>query len=475
MKNIKLYNLLLLMAIVIFSSCEDQLDIRSEDDVSSEIAFGNPTTVEGLVLGLYSQAQSANAFNGTPQTSTEWQADNSVFKGSFPTFRTIYDYNTQADNTSINNFWFQNFDVIEATNFVINNLPPVELDDLPEDDKNQYLGEARFLRALTMFNMSEYFGQPYQVSQGASLSIPIILEDFRGDNVEDFQGPRNTLSEVYVQITTDLDFAIDNLPESYAANADTRGRATSGAATALLARLELYRENNTAAAQLATEVINSSVYTLASDYEFYNALSSEDVFSIINTPIDSQNSNEGYSGLTNPTPEGRGDAPFSPNLIAAYQEEAGDLRFSELTQIGTDAQGDTSAVFTTKFDDGVTQADNAPVIRITEMYLIRAEANLKAGTSIGATPLSDINILRSRAGLSPLATLTIDDIVRERRKELAFEGGHRRLDLLRNGMSLRRPGQSNEAMSKLGDSQTIFPIPTREIDLNPDLVQNPGF
>lgn len=465
---------MLLMAVVFFTSCEDQLEIRSEDDVSPEVALGNPTTIEGLILGLYSQAQSVDAFNGGPQTSTEFQADNSVFFGSFPTLRAIYDYNTQADNTTVNGYWFQNMDVIEASNFVINNLPSVELDALSESTKNQYLGEARFVRALSMFNMSEYFGQPYQVAQGASLSIPIVLDDFRGDNVEDFQGPRNTLNEVYEQIATDLDFAINNLPESYAANADTRGRATSGAAKALLARLELYRENNTEAAELATEVINSSVYSLAPNYDFYNALTSEDVFTIINTAIDNQ-ATIGYSDLLNPTPEARGDAPFSPNLIAAYLEEEGDLRYSELTQVGADAFGDTTAVFTTKFDDGATLSDNAPIIRITELYLIRAEANFKADASIGATPLSDINMLRSRAGLEPLAAVTIEDIVRERRKELAFEGGHRRSDLLRNGMSLRRPGQPNEDVSNLGDPLTIFPIPTREIDLNPSLEQNDDY
>lgn len=474
MKNIKLYNILLLLAVVIFTSCEDQLEIRSEDDVSPEVALGTPSTIEGLVLGLYGQAQNVAAFNGGPQTATEFQSDNSVFKGSFPTLRAIYDYTTQADNTSINGYWFQNFDVIESSNFVINNLPPVELDDLSEETKNQYLAEARFMRALTMFNLSEYFGQPYQVAQGASLSIPIILQDFRGDNVEDFQGPRNTLNDVYAQIAIDLDFAITNLPESYASNGDTRGRATSGAAKALLARLDLYREMNPSAAQLATDVIDSPVYSLASGFDFYDALTSEDVFTLINDAINGQGT-IGYSDLLNPTPEARGDAPFSPNLIAAYQEEAGDLRFSELTQVGTDAQGDTAAIFTTKFDDGNNLSDNAPIIRITEMYLIRAEANLKAGTSIGATPLSDINKLRSRAGLSPLASVTIEDIVRERRKELAFEGGHRRSDLLRNGMKLRRPGQLNEAKSNVGDPLTIFPIPTREIDLNPSLEQNPGY
>lgn len=475
MKNIKIYNIVLLLAVALVSSCEDELDIRSEDDVSPEIALSTPTTIEGLINGLYSQAQAADAFNGTPQVTAEFQADNAAFLGSFPTLRAILDYDTQADNTSINAIWFQNSDVIEASNFIINNLPEVELVDLSEDVKNQYIGEARFLRALTMFNMSKYFGQPYQFADGESLSIPIILEDFRGEGVEDFLGPRNTLNEVYAQIADDLDFAMANLPESYASNAETRGRATSGAAKALLARLELYRENYTLAAELATEVIDSPLYTLATGYDFYgSALTSEDIFAIINSAIDGQGA-IGYSDLTNPAPEGRGDAPFSDNLIAAYEEEAGDLRFSELTQIGTDASGDTTAVFTTKFDEAAGNSDNARVIRITEMYLIRAEANLQAGTTIGATPLSDINTLRNRAGLDDLAAVTIDDILRERRKELAFEEGHRRIDLLRNERSLRREGMENVAQSEFGAPLTIFPIPTRELDLNPALEQNPGY
>ncbi len=474
MKNKRIYNVLFLLALVLFSSCEDELQILPEDNVSPEVALSTPTTILGLVNGLYSQAQAADAFNGTPQTSAEFQADNSIFRGSFPTLRAIRDYDTQADNTSINAIWFQNSDVIEATNFVINNLPAVEIPGFSEDLKTQYIAEARFLRALTMFNMSKYFGQPYQVAQGASLSIPIILQDFRGDNVEDFQGPRNTLNEVYAQVDDDLQFAMANLPETHGANSETRGRATSGAAKALKARLELYRDNWPAAAQLADEVINSSVYELASNYDFYgDALTSEDIFAIINSAIDGQGA-IGYSDLTNPTPGGRGDAPFSDNLIAAYGEEPGDLRFTELTQVGIDAEGFES-VFTSKFPEPAGNSDNARIIRVTEMYLIRAEANLKASSTVGATPLEDINTLRSRAGLSALTTVTIDNILTERRKELAFEEGHRRMDLLRNSRDLRRPGMENIAQSAFGGPLTIFPIPTRELDLNPALEQNPGY
>ena len=467
------YFKLLLIAMLVLTSCEDQLDISSEDDVSPEVALNNQTTVNGLVVGLYSQAQAADAFNGTPQVLSEWWADNSDFKGSFPTFRAVEDYTAVSTNTSINAIWVQNLDVIEACNFVLNRLPSADVDGLSDDLRSQYLAEASFLRALTMFNMSVYFGQPYQFSQGSSLSIPIILDTFDGSDLEPFTQPRNTLNEVYAQIQSDLTIAINGLPASYATNADTRSRATSGAAMALMARLDLYRENYASAAQLATDVLNSDLYELAGDYSFYNGLTSEDVFTIINTPQDSQNSNEGYGGLTNPQPEGRGDAPFSQNLIDAYNEEPDDLRFSSLTQMGQDA-AQVNSVFSTKFDDGVNNADNAPIIRVTEMYLIRAEANFKNGTSIGATPLNDINILRDRAGLSPVAVVDIDRILIERRKELAFEGGHRRIDLLRNERGLR-VGLGNESAGAFGADRTIFPIPQNSIDLVPALEQNPGY
>lgn len=476
MKTIFKYNLLLLFTVAFLVSCEDELDIISEDDVDSTALFSTATTVEGGVLGLYSQAQDANAFNGTIQTLSEWQADNSDFKGSFPTFRQVFDYATQADNTSVDAIYFQNVDIVEACNLIITDLPLAEPRplDLTEELEAQFLAEAHFLRALTNFNLSMYFGQPYNVDNGNSLSVPNTLSVFRGDNQEEFDIPRSTLNDIYNQIEDDLSIAISGLPESYGDGEDTRGRATSGAATALLARLELYRENFDVAAQLATDVINSPVYELANGYDFYNTFSSEHIFNIVNLAIDSQNSNEGYSGLNNPTPGGRGDAPFSQDLIDAYESEPGDLRFSELTQVGVDAQG-VESVFTSKYPDPNSQADNAPVIRITEMYLIRAEANVRNNnSSIGASPLEDINLLRERASLDPLSSVDIDDVLRERRKELAFEGGHRRMDLLRNGRGLRE-GLEFEAQAEVGQPLTILPIPQREIDLSTQIEQNPGY
>ncbi|WP_120241551.1 RagB/SusD family nutrient uptake outer membrane protein [Marinifilum flexuosum] len=209
----------------------------------------------------------------------------------------------------------------------------------------------------------------------------------------EFEILRSSLSEVHSFIAADLDFAIANL------SGTDRTMATKGAAQALKARLHLYRGEWSEAASLANSVIGDSNFQLVADYSFFqNEGSKEHIFTLVNTAADGQYSGEGFSGLFNPSPEGRGDAPFSDYLISTFDMD-NDLRFTTLTEQGADAQN-TISFFTTKYVDGITNADNAPVIRITEMYLTRVEANFRAGSSTGAAPLDDINMLRTRAGLS---------------------------------------------------------------------------
>ena len=142
--------------------------------------------------------------------------------------------------------------------------------------------------------------------------------------------------------------------------------------------------------------------------------------------------------------------------------------------MGPDANG-AERTFTSKYPNFQNLDDDAPVIRITEMYLTRAEANLRASTSVGDTPLNDINALRARAGLADLTAVDLDIILNERRKELCFEG-FRRIDLLRNSMDLRRASQPNAADSAPGANLTIFPIPQIEVDLSEGvLIQNDGY
>ncbi len=460
LKSMKLF--LYVFLVISFLSCESKIDeIVPENSITDLVIFSNKDQALSIVIGMYGESQSDDILNGTLQLMTEWQSDNLEFVGSYPTFQQVYEYTTLATNSSIDPIYEEAYDLIRQCNLVIENIPLVADPEFTDAEKTDAVGQAKFLRALTYLQLNNVFGN--NTSEG-NLSVPLITSVL---SVTDPYQERNTIAEVYTQIEVDLNDAITSITGS------DRSFATSHAAKALLARVKLYRGDFPSARDLANEVIISGFSTLAPNYSFYNSLSTEFIFTLVNTTNDGQTSNEGWSGLTNPVPTGRGDAPFSQNLLDAFAEESGDLRFSSLTQVGNDALT-LPKTFTTKFPDAITNSANAPVLRITEMYLIRAECNFRESTSIGETALDDINTLRNRAGLGALTTITLDDILNERRKELCFEG-QRRMDLIRTGQNLRRPGMPNETDSAPGANLVTFPIPQGARDINPALGQNNGY
>lgn len=460
------------MGTAFLSSCEDRLELEPQQSLSTSLAFVDKRAAEGSLIGVYSAVQDLEVFGAIPQTIADYQSDNVEFIGSFPTFQEIFQYNTLSDNGSISTMWRDNYSAILAANAVIKNVPGVEDPTFSAAEKSQFVAEAQFLRAIVYFQLVNNFAQPINVGGASAPGVPLVLEPFEGE--VDFPA-RATVGEVHLQIKADLEAAAAALPATYSGEF-TRGRATSGAAQGMLARLHLYRGEYSEAASFANQVISSSTYALAPDYGFYNGTTSEDVFTIIMTAIDnSRTGSGGWASYYSPAEDGaRGDCPLSADLIAAFQEEAGDKRF-DLTKVGANGM-----VYTTKFPDAVNNTDNSPVMRITEMYLTAAEA-LAEQNGVNQASIDLMNPLRERAGLP---TWSVGDfasgealtsaILVERRKELAFEG-HRRMDLLRKGLPLRPAGDVNAAQAAAGQPKTILPIPQREVDLNANLVQNQGY
>jgi hypothetical protein len=149
-----------------------------------------------------------------------------------------------------------------------------------------------------------------------------------------------------------------------------------------------------------------------------------------------------------------------PQFVQRF--ETGDTRRNLLTTNST-------ATYTSKYD---VLYGNIKFMRLAEMYLTRAEANFRAGTTVGATPLADINAIRTRARLPVLTALTLPVILKERRLELAFEG-FRLGDLKRNQESAFDP-LANTTFA-WNSPKLVFPIPLREINANPNLTQNAGY
>ncbi|SRR6056297_217362 len=459
--NIKL-SLIALLALFVWA-CEDDLEIQPEQDLSPEAAFANEAAAAASLTGAYGRMLDLDVFGAMPQIIGDFQADNVDFIGSFPTLQDINNSAVIADNATIEVIYRDHYRAVLAANAVIANVPNVNDQGFSDEERAQFIAEAKFVRAITFFNLVNLFGQPYTLDNGASPGIPLRLEPEALDG--NFQPmDRNSVAEVYDQIEQDLLDAVQDLPE-----VNGRVLASTGAANALLSRLYLYKGDNTNAADYAQRVLDEGNYELASDYTFFNALTPETIFDIAMSSIDnSRTGSGGWASFYNPAELGaRGDCPFTQDLLDAHED--GDRRITELTQVG-----DNGRTYTTKFPDFVTNADNAPIIRTTEVVLNRAEAIVKASNAVESEAVDVLNTLRARAGLDAFemsdfasADELLVAIADERRKELAFEG-HRRMDLLRNGESI-----INGLMP--GDDQTVMPIPVEETDQNSSLPQNPGY
>ncbi|MBD3628497.1 RagB/SusD family nutrient uptake outer membrane protein [Cyclobacterium sp.] len=453
------------------ASCED-LQIDPQQSLSTELAFADRQAVEGSLLGVYSLSQEFEVFGSLPHVISDFQADNVDFIGSFPTLQDIRLYATQSDNTTIRDLWRRHYRAILAANAVIEFTPDSPDESLTAEERDQFVAEAKFMRALLMFQMVNLFAQPIQQGE-SSPGIPIVSDAFTGEIIG---YPRSTVGEVHAFILEDLTTAVPDLPASYGSASFTRGRATQGAANALLSRVHLYRGEWQQAADRAQLVLDDeTLYGLATNYAFWGENNQEYVFSIQNSEIDNgRTGSGGWASYYNPAEDGaRGDAPFSEYLLDAY--DADDRRLTEISK-----EGDNERIYTTKFPDAINNSDNSPIIRTTEVVLNRAEA-LAQLEGVNAESLDLINQLRERAGLAEVAAGDfsgtedfVDFILEERRKELAFEG-HRRMDLLRYGRALRPEEDDHFAASQAGQDKTILPIPQRELDINPELVQNDGY
>lgn len=471
----------ILLLVCTFAACKKELAVEPEQSLSDQAVFTSRAGAQAALLGVYSTAQVLEVFGGLPLIIGDYQADNVEFVGSFPTLQEIAQYTTLSTNTSIGPIWQDHYRVILRANSIIDRVPGIAEAGFTDAQKKQMVAEAKFMRALTYFQLVNLFAQPYNCNNGSSLGVPLVLKEFAAGQIE-FPA-RNTVNEVHLQIKKDLEEALVDLPATHATPTDTRGRATKGAARGLLSRLHLYRGEWAEAAARANEVITATpTYVLAPNYAFYDANSAEDVFTIQMTTTD--NSRTGAGGLASyhrPAAQGgRGDAPFSTSLVNAYLQEPGDRRLA-LSDSAVASDGPRRR-FTLKYTDAKTNADNTPIIRVTEMYLNRAEA-LAELNGVNLVSLDLMNALRIRAGLPEwtLATFTtkqefINAILNERRKELAFEG-HRRMDLLRRGLPLRTSGPGAAQSLPCTGQKVVLPIPQREIDINPSLKgqQNPGY
>lgn len=426
------------------TSC-DVFDVEDENRISAEDAFRDKEGIEQGILGAYTYFQELSYFGRNYQNFADLASDNL----DHPTDGTSQDYaqvnanNVLPDNGGVLGIWSSAFGGINAANYVITQVPL--LDEMTEEEKNAALGELYFIRALNLFNLMNYFG-----------AIPIRTEPTIGTGNVNIA--RQSVDAVYAQIIGDLTFAETHLPDG-----GTKTRASSLAASALLARVYLYQQDYTKAIAKATAVIESDQYALL-DYAaiFAEEQTDESIFEVAFTELNRNRIAEYHFPKSL---AGRREIAPSQSLLDAY--ESGDERFDATIQFAS------GLAYSIKYDDLATGADNFILLRLGEMYLIRAEALALSGGSIAAIQ-ADLNAIRSRAGLDDTNADTLPELIQaiedERRVEFAFEG-HRWFDLVRTGRAV------DVLVNVTNENQTLFPIPLDEILTNedPGMTQNPGY
>jgi hypothetical protein len=430
-------------AALVLAACDSPLDTNPTASIDAETALTTPRGVELALNGAYRSLQSGNLWGNVQMTYPDLYADNLEFTGTFQTDREVGNRNVSTSNGQVLSTWSSLYDGISRVNYLLEAIPSVS--GLTDAQQSQYRGEALFLRGLMYSVLTAWHGD-----------VPIMNDPARGVD-ENSLVARSPQADVYAMIVTDLEEAATLLSPTL-----RDGRATQGAANALLARVYLEMGSNALARDRATAVISNTAYDLVDDYAsiWTSKFSDESIFEL---PFSINNSNS-LAFWYFPASLG-GRLGYAPTAEFYNAFEAGDERRD--AQIGIEG----GQRYARKYFRVANGDDNVVVLRLAEMYLIRAEANARLNAD-PAVVRADIDIVRDRAELAPLpATVDtqaelLDAILRERRFELAYEG-LRFFDLRRHGVAMTVLGIPAERL--------LFPIPQGERDVNPNLTQNTGY
>lgn len=465
------YTVQTLLVTLLAAGCSNVLDVHPVNDTDASQAITTPAGARAAVAGLYDALQDFGYYGGQLFFFGDLSGDDVEHTGTFTTYRQIDQNDITSDNGSIEGFWDDLYKAIGRANIVIEKVPQVQ--GLSAAERDDLLGQAHFVRALTYHNLVKFWGD----TAGSGLGVPVVLVPPK-DISEAGLVTRATTAEVYAQILSDLT-AAETLMDAGETDAH---RATVMAVRSVRARVYLYQKNYAGAETEAEAVATTGGYRLDSLYRrLFSADGDdtpEDIFRLHFDAVDY--CWEGYYYLPYEV-QGRGEIAPSLNLILAYSPS---FNGSPATFDTTNVRGKWNITF---FDstDGTTKygskwktgigAEDIQVFRLADVLLIKAEAEARQNKLVEAE--ASLLPIRVRAGLAAarLDTLTgataqaraIDIILNERRLELAMEGD-RWPDLVRTG-------RVQNFLPTVAAFQTLYPIPLNELDVAPGLVQNPGY
>jgi hypothetical protein len=470
----------LLLVVLLTTACEENiLETTPYGQSTSSQFWRNGEDAVAAANAMY-EPLVTHDFYGHAEHTFDIPSDDQFRAGDHGEDQAIESFTFDAGNPQLFYSWRHKYEVISRANAVLINVPDISMDQTLKD---RTLGEAHFLRGFSYWRFAVIYG-----------GVSIILEDDVLAN--NYNKPRASLEETYAQIEADLLKAAELLPVSH--DADNLGRPTKGSANGLLAKLYLYQEDFANTITYGQKVLDGP-YPLADNFQDNFRVETQNnpevLFSIQSLQGWRDNNHIIYS-----TPRPWGGWDFHEPVQDLIEEfEEGDPRLDytvykpgDMVDLGGDRglTEYTSDLSSTGYhfrkysswnpQGGLNMSHNNPILRTADVMLLVAEAKIRSGQNGDA----EINAVRERAGRPAISNATMEDLIHERRVELAGEN-QRHQDLIRwdkdnivdivalyqKDLGPLKPPRNFER-----PKHYLFAIPQREIDLsNGVLTQNPGY
>ncbi|RAJ08177.1 putative outer membrane starch-binding protein [Chitinophaga skermanii] len=465
------------------------LDENPQSDIVTNQFYQNESQADAAVIAAYRKLYETgqSLYNSLFQIGVEMATDDYEAgpRARNAHVRAISGLTHDASNDRMEQLWKQSYDAINTSNIAIERIALIGETHINGTVRTRLINEAKFLRALHYFNLVRWFGD-----------VPLVLHEVNSLEANGLYVEKSPSSEVYAQIIKDLQDA-ENLPAPGAYSAANIGRATSGSAKSLLAKVYLTQQNWTLAAAKSREVIEAKWYDLFENFADVYAVGrkngKEHIFSAQFL------GNAGYQGNSLASRSAPNEVPgINGDYADAIHKQGGlyesfsenDTRkavtFSTSLVSPTDGKTYTFEPHLHKYyDESVVgnqgqSSKNLPIIRYAEVLLIYAEALNESSGAPSTAAYEAIDKVRARAGIALLKDIAPnlgkdafrDSVFQERRKELVYEY-QRWFDLVRRGpdyyvKTLKAAGKTLAAPKHIR-----FPTPQRELNLNPKLKQDP--
>ncbi|SJZ81033.1 RagB/SusD family nutrient uptake outer membrane protein [Sediminibacterium ginsengisoli] len=464
---------------VLYSSCKRELlEPQLQTSVSDASAFDTPTRISNLVLSLYSSLKSGSFYGGRGVVYGDIRGEDFINETSnLVTASDVWNLNLANSATSVKSYWSAGYNAINNCNIFLDGMAAKGSAVVGATLANNYIAEARLIRALSYYSLLQVFARPYADGAGAKPGLPLRLKGIVGPGFSDLE--RSTVAEVYTQILSDLDFAETNLPVTNSSAYNNVTRAHRNTAIALKTRVYLSMQKYDKVITEANKIVTTTPpFTATSGVA--HALQA-DITNVFKTPYTTTE-----SIMSMPMTTTSGDFPGTQNSLCSYFYMAGSTpgatEFSLnpngiLANAGWTATDKRKSLiftntagkkFVSKYTTGSPYTDYVPVIRYAEVLLNLAEAKVRNSNTVDAQSLLLLNAVRGRSDASTvLAPATVpallDAILTERRIEF-FGEGLRNIDLMRLMQTI--PSKGSAPTKAPSDAGYIWPISSDELSLN---------